>query len=284
VNADCVDLRVLVPTYLASIPVDPTAAPTQETGYYVEQNPLNSAISVASGLSETRDITINPSITTQGLDFSIDLTNTLSYPGTGSTIYDLSGNDLDVTMSNGAVYDSEFGGAILFDGDNDYASFTNPFSSAATSHTFEVWFKGLGGPDVAQGYAYIIHNGFGNGTGGSYLTMGVHGDGSYYGALNGAYDNMRTGINQNSSNVYHMVVSWDGQTQKVYMNGVEENQRALTNISNGLTSVTSIGSTANDPDHRPFDGRVYALRIYNRALSDQEVIQNFDAHRSRFGL
>ena len=66
-----------------------------------------------------------PRIPTSGLIFYLDAANTRSYPGSGTTWTDLSGNGNTGTLTNGPTYSSANGGQIVFDGSNDNAVVLN---------------------------------------------------------------------------------------------------------------------------------------------------------------
>ena len=227
-------------------------------------------------------------IITDGLVLNLDGGFTPSYPRNGSTITDLSGDGNNGTMINSASYVTTSGGGLDFDGVDDRGTFTTPTSSSSTSLTYEVWFKGQSSTNAVSGYGYIIHNnGPSTSTGNSYLTFGVHGvTGKYYAAMNGQYNNMQTSVSQNSTNTYLMSLTWDGTTQKCYINGSLENSQSL---SDGFTYQSSWNSTFGLCDqrggtYRPFDGNIYLVRSYDRGLSASEVLQNYNAQKGRFGL
>ena len=81
----------------------------------------------------------SPSIITDSLILCLDAANTKSYPGSGATWTDLSGNGNNVTLTNGPTYSSVDGGSIVFDGTNDYADFFAP--NLGTTTTVEMWVK-----------------------------------------------------------------------------------------------------------------------------------------------
>lgn len=285
INPGCLDLRSLVPTYLASIPIDPTGN-SPETNYYIGLNPSNGKLSVTSALAESENIAINPYYSLDGLQFAFDMQHPLSYPGSGNTVYGVAGESSVISLASGASYDDDFGGSILFDGVDDYATFDTPFDSSENSHTVEVWFKGQSGTSANGGYGYILHNSTQSSIGSSYFTLGIDGAGGdqYFGSFNGSITSMRTGVVENTTNVYHLAITWDGQTQRVYMNGEETSEENLNSIANDLDTITSIGSTYRSNFYRPFAGQVYAMRIYDRGLSESDIQQHFDTEKSRFGI
>ena len=90
-------------------------------------------------------INYNPRIVTNGLVLALDAGNIKSYPGSGTTWGDLSGNGNVGIMTNGPVYSSMNGGTIVFDGNNDNVSIgTNGFSFGSSPGTLSAWAKSAG--------------------------------------------------------------------------------------------------------------------------------------------
>lgn len=79
-------------------------------------------------------LTHSPKIVTNGLVLALDAANNKSYPGSGVTWYDLSGNGNNGTLTNGPTFNVGNLGSIVFDGTNDYVSFNN--SGTSTSFDF----------------------------------------------------------------------------------------------------------------------------------------------------
>ena len=95
-----------------------------------------------SGSTITGGMSINeasPSVITTGLQLYLDAGNASSYPGSGTTWTDLSGNSRDGTLTNGPTYSGTNGGSIVFDGSNDYVQCTG--SLTVTAATFVTKFQ-----------------------------------------------------------------------------------------------------------------------------------------------
>ena len=82
----------------------------------------------------------SPQIVTSGLVLALDAANKVSYPGTGTTWYDLSGNGNTGTITNGPTFSNVNLGTIVFDGTNDYVSIpsTSNFNNG-NNITVEAW-------------------------------------------------------------------------------------------------------------------------------------------------
>ena len=83
-------------------------------------------------------IAYNPKIVTDGLVLCLDAANPKSYPGSGTTWYDLSGNGNHGTLINGPTYNSDNKGSIVFDGIDDYVSFTNPLNQSQLNQAWTI--------------------------------------------------------------------------------------------------------------------------------------------------
>ena len=73
-------------------------------------------------------IDIGPIETTDGLVLHLDAGNTRSYPGSGNTVYDLSGFGNTSALTNGPTYNSSNLGAFVLDGSNDYILDNSPIT------------------------------------------------------------------------------------------------------------------------------------------------------------
>lgn len=80
---------------------------------------------------------------------------------------------------------------------------------------------------------------------------------------------------------YNLVATHDGTTCKIYCNGNYENQASVSGFSISPDSFT-IGAQRNT--FWPLNGKIGPIKIYNRALSDIEIAQNFNALRGRYGV
>jgi len=218
-------------------------------------------------------------IITNGMIFNLDASNPTSYSGTGTTWIDLvAGNN--GTLVNGPTYDSTNGGSILFDGVNDRVSTFPTKLIDTSSKTIDVWFKSTS--SVRQGLCGTRTN---NGiTAGWVFTINRTTSGrlSYFHTGSGVAEFI-AGISTNTW--YNAVVTHDSTTgiAKVYLNGT------LLGSSNvgSITSSTYNGVIGDEDDtipSCPFKGNIPKVTMYSRVLSDTEILQNFNATKSRFGL
>jgi len=82
----------------------------------------------------------NANIVTDSLVLCLDAANPRSYPGSGTTWYDLSGNGHNGTLVNGVGFNSGERGSMIFDGTNDYIDYGN-FLDDPTDFTVVAWQK-----------------------------------------------------------------------------------------------------------------------------------------------
>jgi len=93
-----------------------------------------------------------PKIITNGLILCLDAASTKSYPGSGTTWFDRSGNGNNGVLTNGPTFSSTNGGSIVFDGTNDYVQVAG--SVTISTGTFIAWVKRNGNQGPFDGILY----------------------------------------------------------------------------------------------------------------------------------
>jgi hypothetical protein len=222
----------------------------------------------------------NPRIITSGLVVCLDAANTKSYPGSGTTWSDLSGNGNAGTLTNGPTFSSANRGAIIFDGVNDYADIPLPLSAGYSTITIEGFIKWNSFNDgMFLGFTnydvWTLGNALGYNANGSY-PIGI--DASTVTSL-GLLGNYKH---------YAFVMNSSGllSTNKIYINGVS--QFMSTAVPGGDKSIPGFSTTlslATWNDRNYYASMQYAnVKVYNKELTSIEIAQNFNAYRSRFGI
>lgn len=211
----------------------------------------------------------SPSIVTNGLVLYLDAANRRSYPGSGTTWFDISGYNNHATLVNGPVFNNTKGGAISFDGLNDYADINGATSSLSTitNYTLSLWILAN-----ATSNKVIMEKG-------ANLKMLVQPGTSnfiYYGDY--SESDMGVYIFNNTWRNVHVVQS--ATQRKFFLNGILRHTgsggpRAAN--SDSIVLMSRFGNFAQA-------GSVSLLKVWNRALSDNEVLQNYNATKGRFGL
>ena len=225
----------------------------------------------------------NPRIVTDGIAFCLDANSKRSYPGSGTTWYDLCGN-LDVT-ANGVTMSSS---GMVFDGTDDYINESWPsalnIDDNTTGRTWEVWVK----PDaVGSTYGIFGHKA---GVGCSYYCNGgIFLSSGYYRANwydNSSYQWLAFSSGATTSAAHVVVTVSSDSKMRIYVNGVLGATSSASNFNySGGMGVVDIGYNSKSGGQHYFDGTIYSCKFYyGVALSLAQIQQNYNAHKSRFGL
>ena len=228
-------------------------------------------------------ILYNPGIITNRLVICLDAANIKSYPGTGTAWSDLSGNGNTGTLTNGPVYNSGNGGYISFDGSNDYAitntSLYNP-TTYPNESVFVWWYPTAAGNIISELGQATPNTGW-HDSNIEISTGGVISFSIWHGGLT----NKVTSSAKSFNTWYNLGFVYSGTTLTAYINGESIGTTTFTRQTNSVLfyaiaaqDSTSMGTNAYAA------GRCGAFYNYNRALTDTEVAQNYNALRGRFGL
>jgi len=232
-----------------------------------------------------------------GLVFHLDASTPESYPGSGTGWYDLSGNGYDGTLTNGPTYSSNNGGYIVFDGTNDYVT-TADVNHGTSEFTLEVWvyFNTIG--TIDSSYTCIMKKNTDNESW-PVFSMYVESNGTFRGlyssqvfgaCLESAISS--TGI-ITTGQWYHLCYSKGAAgytTMKLHKNGVSQAYSNslygshINEVCNSSKPVLIGIEYDENIFRRPLNGRIPVARIYNRQLSDAEILQNYNIQKGRFGL
>jgi hypothetical protein len=217
-----------------------------------------------------------PKVVTDGLVLCLDAADKVSYPGSGTTWTDLSGNGNDGTLSAAAI-GTDTPGVMEFNASDDLilTSFGNGLNPTTTLLSYALWVY----PDTAGSMMFMAQGSwavnarayFGMVSG--YWAMGIQASG--------------WGVDQGGSAViagrwHHIVIVFDGSNVKWYQNGNYIFQKAYTSYAFDL--VFGLGNVSTYSDAYPWDDKIATCAIYQIALTAAEVSQNFNAQRSRFGI
>ena len=224
-------------------------------------------------------------IVTSGLILNLDAGNASSYPGTGTTWTDLSGQNNNGTLVNGVGYSSSNGGALIFDGVNDYVNMESNSAFNLVNISISVWVK----LDTTSGINIITarydnlsrNNGwlmFYNPTTQKIRFDGRESISAYLGTES---------INTYSVNTwYNITCTKSSNIWSIYVNGTLDKSQTI-----GLGNITFGTNNMQIGSHIPVDSpssfgknSIGGTLAYNRALSASEVLQNFNATKTRFGL
>ena len=219
-----------------------------------------------------------PHTVTDGLVLSLDAGNTKSYPGSGTTWFDKSGNGNNGTLTNGPTFSSLNGGSIVFDGSNDYIdistspNLTNPLTICAFVNT-----------SFITGSNQVIYGPSANGSD-NWLSVSNNKVQILATQASDVNNFAITGTTVIQANTWYYITGIVNiNAVSLYINGVfEAASSAQAFTAGGWNSTARIGQRATG--QFPFNGRIAYVQGYNKALSAQEILQNYNATKSRFGL
>ena len=227
-----------------------------------------------------------PSIVTDGLVFYVDAANTKSYVSGSTTTNSLVGN-ITGSLINDTDFSTENQGTWVFDGTDDYIK----SNYTGTIPSISLWFKSNSTITTTSSGSALI--GFEDGA--------PNYGGIYLGAVTGLFSNELITIFSTSTfnksyysqvggtidtNWHNLTISYTGTQYNIYLDSVN----VWSGNSGGDVSI--INATRFDIGTRilsnnisdPFKGKISNIQVYNRALLPEEVQQNYNALKGRFGL
>lgn len=215
-----------------------------------------------------------PDIVTEGLVLHLDAGNSKSYPGSGNTWYDLSGNLFHANANNLPTYSSLYNGVFLFNGTSNYFTTVDPGSLG--NFTVSCWVKpllsstGSNPAIIASVYPSKVN-----------FTITYFNNQTVFG---GIFNNSWVGTSTVSSinDWQNLSLTYNGSSLILYRNGI-----AITNVSTGIAAQSSgsgirIGRRWDGADY--FNGYISQIAIHNIALNSNKLIDNYNALKGRFGL
>jgi hypothetical protein len=217
-------------------------------------------------------IYINPysfaGIVTDGLVLHLDAGNSTSYPGSGTTWTDLSGNGNTGTLVNGPTYSSANGGSIVFDGANDRIT-----SSFATTSGQAVTYAGwLYSTETAATYKNFVDSDALS----PMIWWNTFGRIEFDGATSGGFTTTPVYRNQW---VYVTLAKPSGSSSALYYVNA-----SYVGTAGAYTTPAKTPTWFNRGGAEQWKGNCSVIQAYNRALTATEISQNFNALRGRYGL
>lgn len=197
----------------------------------------------------------------------------------GTNWFDQSGNAINGTLTNGPTYSSANGGSLVFDGIDDYAEFSG-LQGNFTVGTLECWVK----PTASDTFFQIVSRTNNSIAGNFNITKEVNNTYRFILRVTGTQYNIYTGISTTPTAWAHLVATYDGITQRFYFNSVLQlTENSVSGVvDTSVPYVQNIGR--NTTGTGIANAQIPVVKIYNRALSNGEVSQNFNALRGRFGI
>lgn len=223
-------------------------------------------------------------IVTNGLVMYLDAANYLSYTSGSTTWRDLSPSNLSGSLVNGPTFNSGNAGSIVFDGSNDYVTIPNNTALSFTGSvnlSSEVWIKFSAYKDIT----FVNAKGDGSGAAAPYNYFFIGTSTAFYFRVSDGTTVLNSPVVINQTNLPagvwgHVVAVVDSSFVRIYLNGIERGTPIARTINPKANNQPFLIST---PAY-VLSGSVAISRIYNRALTAQEVLQNYNAQKTRFGL
>jgi hypothetical protein len=223
---------------------------------------------------------VAPKIITDGLILYLDAANPTSLLSGSSIWYDISKLRSSGSIINNPTYVTTNGGGLLFDGVNDYVTFgtnQNYYFNLTKPFTLSVWFKA----NTIKNSGLI--NRFNGGVLGNHFIW-MNSDGRMFFHREITPFNLYTIKTITTGVTYNIVGTYDGINKRIYFNGELDNTVASGNIVQNQSNLNlllgSRQSSGSPSDF--FDGIIYNVKIYNKALSTTEVLQNYNVLKNRF--
>jgi hypothetical protein len=231
-------------------------------------------------------------IVTSGLVLCLDAGNRKSYPGTGTTWTDLSGNGNNGTLVNGVGYSGSNFGSLGFDGLDDFGSTScSQFQSGNNPLTMEVWFRWFGNGTNTANFLF----GYGDDQAANRVPIVIISSSNSVQFEFGSGAGVVYSSTIQTNTWYQTVCTYDLSSTKVYLNGSLQNTTSYSSAgiilsgSNGQTAgigclFSSFGNVGTGATKRygTFNGNISVVKYYNRALTATEIAQNYNALKSRY--
>lgn len=240
------------------------------------------------GTDEGRTHVTTKGIVTSGLILNLDSGSKSSYLGSGITWSDLSGNGYDGTLTNGPTYSSSNGGLIVFDGSDDYVvGVHNATLDVTGDMTAECWFK-----LTSNRSDWVCLFSKGELTAGRTFGLWIYQvtDPGYflfqrYEPVGAQYPGASITDTVRLDTWYQIVGVSSSTTLQLYLNGSLVATSTYATASSYVSSTVPYNvGTIEQQNAYSHAGEIPISRLYNRALTSEEVKQNFDAIRGRFSI
>lgn len=242
----------------------------------------------------------NPRIVTDGLVFHVDAADRNSYPGSGNTWYDLTGNGSNLTITGhtaSPVWESTERGRFAFDGLTSRGYMYGTGASVLQgmgNFTAIVWARQNTTTSQTRYYALDTRDGSSTGAGIGFDRSSSTTFDPFHFAQTGGYDEFAENAYEFSSNITYQLgvarigadiqtIENDSQTMSTPSTIAGGTLGTGTIDNSGIVVGTYEGAGASTSNYF-WNGYIYAIMIYNRALNTSEVTQNYEALKTRFGL
>jgi hypothetical protein len=217
-------------------------------------------------------------IVTSGLVLNLDAAWYNSYSGT-TTWFDRSGSGNHVTLRNGPTFDSSSQGSIVFDGTDDYAGNDSPIlPTGNVTITICAW---INVQTIRNDWQGIV--GWGNTSSSRSALLDMNNGRLAFSTWGGVgSEDLISTYNVPLKTWKFIVGSINNKNIKLYADGIKVLDASITSTPNVASTALRIATT--DYPGRLLNTKVASVQIYNKELTDQEILQNYNAQKSRFGF
>jgi hypothetical protein len=240
--------------------------------------------------------TIAPNIVTDGLVLYLDAANVKSYPGSGTVWRDLSGNNNHFTLYNLPTF---INNTIILDGTNDYIGSINNLNLSNTNAVTVLMYVKPTTYGTSAKILYELSTNFNSRTDSFISTFSDNSAGQDYQVIASLKGNVgynlasynKTMLNDLQWHQHTVIHNTNQPTTEVLIYGNGQSGPVIQNPITGYSSNNTnnfgnqpfyIGSRAGTSLFTPIS--IGSIQMYNRALSAQEILQNYNSTKSRFGL
>lgn len=221
----------------------------------------------------------SPKVVKDGLVFCLDAANMKSYPASGNSWFDIGTSNNTCTLQNTPTFSSTNNGIITFDGVNEYGITSNFYDFSLTNQLVaSVWCKSNVSTWNDYGFIlskrdqFIIHP-----------TISSKEVVVYVNTTTVGWESIFYTPTVSITDFNNYVLSYNSGILKIYFNG--ELKATNTNVGTTLSSSTSPLYVGRDSSlNRYLNGSISNVLIYNKILTDAQVLQNYNAHKTRFNL
>lgn len=215
-----------------------------------------------------------------GMVLYLDAGNSESYSGTGTTWYDLSGQNNDGTFAGGTIYSSNSGGTMEFDGVNSAITFNNPTNIPVGNedYTISVWFNSDEMPSIR---GFVSWGAFGSvNEVNAWRLQNFSGNSGFVHYWWGNDLSFQTPMS--SGTWYNAIAAYSNGSRKIYLNNVQVAEDFPTGHNVPYSTNLRVGVTA-DFFGEWFDGKIAQVIIYKRQATISEIDAIWNSGKSRFG-
>jgi len=218
-------------------------------------------------------------IVIDGLVLYIDAKNPRCYPGSGTAVYDLSPRKNDGTLINNPPFSSEYGGSFTIPNTSPYIELSKPASLPIGTSDRTVMAFCRTPSALSQSFMHVIH--WGTPTADQSFGIAVFSNGG----LNthpwvGAPSQGTVVADRN----YCLTVSYSSGLHKFWINAVSQGAGVTRNINTGTTTAR-IGVRISAPlEFWSPNGKIFSVLVYDRVLTDAEILKNYNSMKRRYGI